>query len=150
MAAWRCLQAVHVADGRRAYRRLLAVRYGPRLPEGVKSAIIRHALPCSLPGQRRASVVKLVDAPDSKSGSARSVGSIPTRGTIIKKPRLKVAVFYLAVRHQNPAWYISCALSDRCFQGLIAPIELQLSPASTLPALSVPMLQVRPRLRLQV
>ena len=28
-----------------------------------------------------ASVAELVDAPDSKSGSARSVGSIPTRGT---------------------------------------------------------------------
>ena len=30
----------------------------------------------------RAGVVKLVDAPDSKSGSARSVGSIPTARTI--------------------------------------------------------------------
>ena len=29
-----------------------------------------------------ASVAELVDAPDSKSGSARSVGSIPTRGTV--------------------------------------------------------------------
>ena len=29
----------------------------------------------------RAGVVKLVDAPDSKSGSARSVGSIPTTRT---------------------------------------------------------------------
>ncbi len=28
-----------------------------------------------------AGVVKLVDAPDSKSGSERSVGSIPTLGT---------------------------------------------------------------------
>ena len=28
-----------------------------------------------------ASVAELVDAPDSKSGSVRSVGSIPTRGT---------------------------------------------------------------------
>ena len=32
-------------------------------------------------GKRLASVVKLVDAPDSKSGSERSVGSIPTLGT---------------------------------------------------------------------
>jgi hypothetical protein len=30
---------------------------------------------------RAASVVKLVDAPDSKSGSERSAGSIPARGT---------------------------------------------------------------------
>ena len=29
----------------------------------------------------RAPVVELVDAPDSKSGSERSVGSSPTRGT---------------------------------------------------------------------
>jgi hypothetical protein len=29
-----------------------------------------------------APVVELVDAPDSKSGAARRVGSIPTRGTI--------------------------------------------------------------------
>jgi hypothetical protein len=29
----------------------------------------------------RAGVVELVDAPDSKSGSARSVGSIPTART---------------------------------------------------------------------
>ena len=35
-----------------------------------------------------ASVAELVDAPDSKSGSARSVGSIPTRGTIILKTNL--------------------------------------------------------------
>ena len=40
-----------------------------------------------LPGElhagikRRAGVVELVDAPDSKSGSARSVGSIPTTRT---------------------------------------------------------------------
>ena len=37
-----------------------------------------------------ASVAELVDAPDSKSGSARSVGSIPTRGT---KPTTIVAGF---------------------------------------------------------
>ncbi len=30
-----------------------------------------------------AGVVELVDAPDSKSGSARSVGSIPTTRTIL-------------------------------------------------------------------
>ncbi len=51
------------------------------------------ALPCQISDNPRsqgdlpylllcsASVVKLVDAPDSKSGSERSVGSIPTRGT---------------------------------------------------------------------
>ncbi len=33
-------------------------------------------------GPRDAGVVELVDAPDSKSGSARSVGSIPTARTI--------------------------------------------------------------------
>lgn len=33
-------------------------------------------------GLRRAGVVELVDAPDSKSGSERSVGSIPTTRTI--------------------------------------------------------------------
>ncbi len=33
-----------------------------------------------------AGVVKLVDAPDSKSGSARSVGSIPTARTIFIVP----------------------------------------------------------------
>jgi hypothetical protein len=32
----------------------------------------------------RAGVVELVDAPDSKSGSARSVGSSPTARTIIR------------------------------------------------------------------
>jgi hypothetical protein len=35
----------------------------------------------SLIGSRRAGVVELVDAPDSKSGSERSVGSIPTART---------------------------------------------------------------------
>ena len=38
-------------------------------------------LPFALTGH--AGVVKLVDAPDSKSGSARSVGSIPTARTTI-------------------------------------------------------------------
>jgi hypothetical protein len=33
-----------------------------------------------------AGVVKLVDAPDSKSGSERSVGSIPTARTIFFEP----------------------------------------------------------------
>ncbi len=33
-------------------------------------------------GQHRAGVVELVDAPDSTSGSERSVGSIPTTRTI--------------------------------------------------------------------
>lgn len=33
--------------------------------------------------QQRAGVVELVDAPDSKSGSERSVGSIPTTRTIL-------------------------------------------------------------------
>lgn len=36
---------------------------------------------CHLRPTSRAGVVKLVDAPDSKSGSARSVGSIPTTRT---------------------------------------------------------------------
>lgn len=36
---------------------------------------------CHLARTSRAGVVKLVDAPDSKSGSARSVGSIPTTRT---------------------------------------------------------------------
>ena len=36
---------------------------------------------CHLRRTSRAGVVKLVDAPDSKSGSARSVGSIPTTRT---------------------------------------------------------------------
>lgn len=34
--------------------------------------------------QQRAGVVELVDAPDSKSGSERSVGSIPTTRTILQ------------------------------------------------------------------
>jgi hypothetical protein len=34
--------------------------------------------------RRHAGVVELVDAPDSKSGSERSVGSIPTARTIFK------------------------------------------------------------------
>lgn len=35
--------------------------------------------------QKCAGVVELVDAPDSKSGSERSVGSIPTTRTIFRK-----------------------------------------------------------------
>ena len=34
--------------------------------------------------RRHAGVVELVDAPDSKSGSERSVGSIPTARTILQ------------------------------------------------------------------
>jgi hypothetical protein len=38
-------------------------------------------------------VVELVDAPDSKSGSERSVGSIPTGGTTpIFRPLLKAKI----------------------------------------------------------
>ena len=40
-----------------------------------------------------ASVAELVDAPDSKSGSARSVGSIPTRGTQRDKSFLDLSLF---------------------------------------------------------
>ena len=42
-----------------------------KLPSGALHAGVRH----------RAGVVELVDAPDSKSGSERSVGSIPTTRT---------------------------------------------------------------------
>jgi hypothetical protein len=35
--------------------------------------------------EANAGVVELVDAPDSKSGSARSVGSIPTTRTILER-----------------------------------------------------------------
>lgn len=38
-------------------------------------------------GGKCAGVVKLVDAPDSKSGSVRSVGSIPTTRTILQIER---------------------------------------------------------------
>ena len=56
-----------------------------------------------------ASVAELVDAPDSKSGSARSVGSIPTRGTIILKNNLlflgiffyQFEIFYLNFKSLN-------------------------------------------------
>ena len=41
----------------------------------------RRSVACYVP-LRHAGVVKLVDAPDSKSGSERSVGSIPTTRTI--------------------------------------------------------------------
>ncbi len=50
----------------------------------MRSALVRSAVAgrqnrvCSFPD---AGVVELVDAPDSKSGSARSVGSIPTART---------------------------------------------------------------------
>ena len=43
----------------------------------------RSAAPARCPN-RHAGVVELVDAPDSKSGSERSVGSIPTARTIFK------------------------------------------------------------------
>ena len=58
-----------------------------------------------------ASVAELVDAPDSKSGSARSVGSIPTRGTIktqittlgffIKNAFLSHSI-YIELRYKTP------------------------------------------------
>ena len=44
-----------------------------------QTALLRHA---------PASVAKLVDARDSKSRSARSVGSIPTRGTTVDRRHL--------------------------------------------------------------
>ena len=37
-----------------------------------------------------AGVVKLVDAPDSKSGSERSVGSIPTARTIFQDRKMTI------------------------------------------------------------
>ena len=50
----------------------------PRPPRGLSlQALDRHDI-----GDGRAGVVKLVDAPDSKSGSERSVGSSPTTRTI--------------------------------------------------------------------
>ena len=44
--------------------------------------MIRPALPAF---SLRARVVELVDAPDSKSGTARCVGSIPTSGTSLRE-----------------------------------------------------------------
>ena len=59
----------------------------------------------------RAGVVKLVDAPDSKSGSARSVGSIPTTRTIICSLRRR--------RGHPPAW-LSSQKIGRPFGPLVA------------------------------
>ncbi len=53
-----------------------------RLPSGATHAGDQH----------RAGVVELVDAPDSKSGSERSVGSSPTTRTTIYLLKLKRAV----------------------------------------------------------
>ena len=46
--------------------------------------IFRHAC---LQTRQRAPLAELVDAPDSKSGSERSAGSIPARGTIFPAHR---------------------------------------------------------------
>jgi hypothetical protein len=48
---------------------------------------------------RQAGVVELVDAPDSKSGSARSVGSIPTARTNF----FNLTRFYASLLRQGSA-----------------------------------------------
>ena len=64
------------ATAQKHSRRFTATLKGfPRPLHGLENA------KASLIGSRRAGVVELVDAPDSKSGSERSVGSIPTART---------------------------------------------------------------------
>ena len=60
-----------------------------------------------------AGVVELVDAPDSKSGSARSVGSIPTTRTI----HLPVRV----LRTTRPRFSASAVRGERAAKGPVGP-----------------------------
>jgi ribosomal protein S18 acetylase RimI-like enzyme len=55
---------------------------------------------------RCAGVVKLVDAPDSKSGSARSVGSIPTARTIRLAKRTNVIIRPVGPEDADALWAI--------------------------------------------
>ena len=64
-----------------------------------------------------ASVAELVDAPDSKSGSARSVGSIPTRGTQRDKSSFLDLSLFLFFRFTLLKWAILCKM------GLISAVR---------------------------
>jgi hypothetical protein len=69
---------------------------------------------CHLASPSRAGVVKLVDAPDSKSGSARSVGSIPTARTILLQNDLQSRANCAAFPHAE-AWRRE--FNDRSIKG---------------------------------